>query len=198
MKKFLLLLLLFSAGIALEAYPVYFGVELKDSLIVYDKKGKPALKKFYAFDPVGKPLIYVDYDYVNGRWVENYMKVTKYEDNKEIIVDYFWGVNRWVPSDMLVCEFNENKQMTTMTCYKWFERVRKSERTSDNTWQHKRLVEYTYDDFGECTKYKVFVWRQDHWDFSKTLAAQTRKGKKKSSTRVPVEVGAQNPFPLDK
>lgn len=72
-------------------------------------------KKITGFDKVGNEVMYADFDYINGSWIANVMKLSEIKEDKQVTVDFFWEVNSWIPAEMLVVEFDASKQK--QSCY---------------------------------------------------------------------------------
>jgi len=86
-----------------------------DSLYIYNETGEMIGKKITGFDKVGNEVMYADFDYINGSWIANVMKLSEIKEDKQVTVDFFWEVNSWIPAEMLVVEFDASKQK--QSCY---------------------------------------------------------------------------------
>lgn len=77
-------------------------------------------KKVSGYDDAGHEIMFADYDYSNGVWIANVMKISSWVEAKEVTVGYFWEINSWVPSEMLVVEYDESHQKLS-SIYQWEE-----------------------------------------------------------------------------
>lgn len=132
-----------------------------DSTYYYDEEGQPVFKKIFAFDSLGNEILYSNYDYINQRWIGNYMKQSYYEDKKMTVVDFYWELNNWAPAEMKVTEFNDAHLTTANVFFEW----------ENEEWQSNRKVEYIYDEEGKVSSLVLSHWRNDQWVPSKPVAA---------------------------